>query len=237
MNVKTHDYEKYASEYARLGMTGTYLLAFRDVPGLIKEYSKGGKALDYGCGAGRSTVFLKGLGLDVIGVDISKDMLEQTKTLDKDGEYRLITSGNLPFDDESFDIIFSSFVFLEVSSLNEIEKILMEMKRVLKKDGIIVFVTSSMEAPRGNWVSFSYDFPENKRVINSGDRVKLLVRGTNIILYDYYWTDDDYKRVLSNADLVPVKIHKPLGRTDDRIEWLDEKKLPSITVYVIGKKG
>jgi ubiquinone/menaquinone biosynthesis C-methylase UbiE len=237
MNTKTHDYEKYAPEYASLGIEGTYYLGFRDIPELLKKHSKGKKALDYGCGAGRSTIYLKKLGYDAIGVDISNDMLAQARANDKNGEYHHIKSGSLPFEDERFDVVFSSYVFLEVSSTNEIKKILLEMKRVLKKDGIIVFVTSSMESPRGNWVSFSYDFPENKKTINSGDTVKLLIRGTNVILYDYYWTDDDYKKVFSGAGLRAIKIHKPLGYKSDSIEWLDEKRLPPMVVYILGNNN
>ena len=74
-SVKTHDYTKHATEYSELGIDGTFYLGFRDVPKLIKKYVKGTQALDYGCGPGRSTRFLKSLGFDVIGVDISSDML------------------------------------------------------------------------------------------------------------------------------------------------------------------
>src|SRR5258705_6743882 len=75
--IKTHDYGKHASKYAELGIDDTNYLAFRDIPQLIQKHAKGLAALDYGCGAGRSTRFLKNLGLHVVGVDISQDMLEQ----------------------------------------------------------------------------------------------------------------------------------------------------------------
>lgn len=235
MTTKTHDYEKFAAEYANLGIEGTYYLAFRDIPELLKKFSKGKKALDYGCGAGRSTMYLKKLGFNAVGVDISQDMLAQAWSNDKNGEYHHIMSGSLPFDNESFDVVFSSYVFLEVSSLKEIKNILLEMKRVLKKDGIIVFVTSSMESPKGNWVSFSYDFPENKKPLNSGDTVKLLIRGTNVILYDYYWTDDDYKKLFNATGLKALQVHKPLGNINDSINWLDENKTPPMVVYILEK--
>src|SRR5205085_2695700 len=194
-------------------------------PELIGEYGGSGRhALDYGCGAGRSTRFLKRLGFETVGVDVTPNMLDQARTQDKSGEYHLITSGKLPFEDSSFDIVFSSFVFLEVSRIHEIEDILTEMKRVLRKDGVIIFVTSSLEAPTGSWVSYSYAFPENRKPLQSGDTVKLLIRGTNVILYDYYWTEEDYKRVAEAAGLALVRLHKPLGSQHDSIEWLDETK-------------
>jgi SAM-dependent methyltransferase len=234
---KTHDYEKHAGEYAELGMEGTQYLAFRDISMLIREYAGSiSSALDYGCGAGRSTRFLKRLGFGVVGVDVSGEMLEQARSKDRLGEYHHIPSGHLPFEDSAFDLVFSSFVFLEVSRIEEIEGILKEMKRVLRKDGIIIFVTDSMEATKGTWVSLSYSFPENDRPLHSGDTVKLLIRGIDVILHDYYWTEDDYTRAAERAGLMLAKLHKPLGSSDDSIEWRDETKMSPMAIYVLRNK-
>ena len=69
----------YAKEYAELEVEGTYFLAFRDVPNLLEKYAKGKRALDYGCGTGRSTRFLKKLGFETIGIDINQHMLDKAK--------------------------------------------------------------------------------------------------------------------------------------------------------------
>ena len=234
--MKSHDYEKYAVEYSELDIEeGTYFLAFRDIPKLLQKYVNGKKALDYGCGSGRSTRFLKSLGFDAVGVDISYDMLEQARLKDRSGEYHHIQSGQIPFEDLSFDLIFSSFVFLEASSLDEIEKILFEMKRVIKQDGSIAIVTSPTESYESNMVSFSYDFPENKRTIQSGETVKFLIQGTNVILYDYYWTEQDYEQTFNNVGLRIAEILKPLGKDDDPIVWLDEKKVSPWLIYMLDK--
>ena len=231
---KTHDYEKHAGEYADLGMEGTQYLAFRDIPVLIREHAGSVEsALDYGCGAGRSTRFLKRLGLHVVGVDVSPEMLEQARSKDGSGEYHQISSGHLPFEDSTFDLVFASFVFLEVSRIEEIESVLKEMKRVLRKSGIVVFVTDSMEAHGGNWVSLSYSFPENDRPLQSGDTVKLLIRGIDVVLHDYYWTEDDYGNAAERAGLKLAEIHKPLGSSNDSIEWLDETTMSPIAIYVL----
>jgi len=234
MNIKTHDYEKQAGAFAELEMQGTQYLAFRDIPMLIREHARSiVSLLDYGCGAGRSTRFLKRLGFNAVGVDVSQDMLEQARSKDGSGEYHHIPSGILPFEYSTFDLIFSSFVFLEVSRIEEIERILKEMKRVLRKDGIIIFVTSSTEATEGHRVSLSYSFPENDKPLQSGDTVKLLIQGVDVVFHDYFWTEEDYSGAAERAGLILAKLHKPLGSPDDSIEWRDETKMSPIAVYVL----
>ena len=52
-----------AEAYSRLEFPGTYFLAYRDLPALLGRHVGGRRALDFGCGAGRSTRFLRRLGL------------------------------------------------------------------------------------------------------------------------------------------------------------------------------
>ena len=234
MSIKTHDYEKHAGAFADLEMQGTQYLAFRDIPSLIGEHAGPvASVLDYGCGAGRSTRFLKRLGYDAVGVDVSLDMLEQARSKDGGGAYHHIPSGLLPFESDTFDLIFSSFVFLEVSRIEEIERILKEMKRILRKDGTIIFVTSSTEATQGNWVSLSYAFPENDKPLRSGDTVKLLIQGIDVVFHDYFWSEEDYIGAAERAGLGLVKLHKPLGFPEDSIEWRDETKMSPTAIYVL----
>jgi ubiquinone/menaquinone biosynthesis C-methylase UbiE len=70
-------------------------LAYRDLPEIIFAHVKRRKALDFGCGTGRSTRFLKKIGFAAIGVDISEDMLQQACARDPEGDYRLIEAGGI----------------------------------------------------------------------------------------------------------------------------------------------
>src|SRR5438094_5300428 len=74
--------EARARAYATLEFPGTYYLGFRDLPALIRRYDHGSRALDFGCGTGRSTRLLRNLGLNVIRADISQAMLDQARRLD-----------------------------------------------------------------------------------------------------------------------------------------------------------
>ncbi len=220
-----------------MGLTGTYYLAFRDLPDLLKENNFGSRVLDFGCGAGRSTRFLKRLGYTVVGVDINAEMLHYAREADSEGEYHLIDEdGGLPFENHSFDSVFTSFVFIEIPTLARITSILCEINRALKAHGVICVVTSSPTSYKGDWVSFSYNHtdPDNHKK-NSGDTVKVLIKDTNIILHDYYWSDLDYRNAFCRAGFQVLDTHKPLGQDTDPVEWLDEAKESPILIYILGK--
>jgi SAM-dependent methyltransferase len=74
-----------AEAYAGLEFPGTYYIAYRDLPAIIGEHVQRGKAVDFGCGTGRSTRFLRQLGFDAVGVDILEHMLARARELDPCG--------------------------------------------------------------------------------------------------------------------------------------------------------
>jgi ubiquinone/menaquinone biosynthesis C-methylase UbiE len=232
--MKSHDYGKFAKAYSELGIEGTYYLAYRDLPSVLKRHVTGKKALDYGCGAGRSTRFLKSLGFEVSGVDISRDMIKEALLHDKDGTYYHIKSGFTPFKDSTFDVIFSTMVFVEIPSKDEMTKILREFKRVLKDSGTVVIVTKTKEGYNGNWVSFNCDFPENKK-LNSGDRAKVHIKCSEIVLYDYFWTESDYKNAFSDSGFKVIESLKPMPKGNEGYDWLDELKHSRWVIYVLKK--
>ncbi|HJD63271.1 MAG TPA: class I SAM-dependent methyltransferase [Rickettsia endosymbiont of Degeeriella rufa] len=135
-----HQATLYAQTYSQLDLTGTGYLAFRDIPNIIKNHITGNKVLDYGCGAGKSTIFLKSLGLDVTGVDINEEMIKIASSNDPVGIYNIITSGNILAEDNTFDLVFSSWVMMEVASKEELAKIAKEITRVLKNDGSFIML-------------------------------------------------------------------------------------------------
>jgi SAM-dependent methyltransferase len=97
-----------ADYYSALDYSGTFRLAVRDLPDLIARHVEGSTALDFACGGGRSTRFLKGLGFGAVGVDISAQMLANAARQDPDGEYRLVGEADLSvLAGRSFDLILS----------------------------------------------------------------------------------------------------------------------------------
>ena len=233
-----YDDSKMADAYARLEFPGTYYLAYRDIPEIIAKHVGGKKALDFGCGAGRSTRFLTKLGLDAIGIDISRDMLAKARTIDPSGDYRLVDDGDLSqFADKSLDLILSAFTFDNIPTRERKLKIFAEMRRLLGVEGRIINLVSSPEIYYHEWASFSTkDFPENRQA-KCGDIVKII--NTDIAdrrpVDDIIWPDEDYRAVYREAGLAVSEMYKPLAREDEPYQWVNETRIAPWVIYVLAK--
>jgi ubiquinone/menaquinone biosynthesis C-methylase UbiE len=132
-----------ARAYADLEFPGTYFLAFRDLPGLLRKHVSGRRALDFGCGTGRSTRFLREMAFEVIGVDLSAAMLDHARTRDPQGEYRLVADGNLGgFATGTFDLILAAFTFDNSTDGQKASAL-----RELRRRTVVRWSTSSVPMP------------------------------------------------------------------------------------------
>ena len=225
-----------AEAYAKLEFPGTYYLAFRYLPKIFKEHVSGNKALDFGCGTGRSTIFLKKLGFAVVGVDISRDMMKKARELDPNGDYRLVDEGDLSdFPDCAFDLVLSAFTFDNIPTREKKVRIFRELKRVLKADGCIVNLVSSPEIYTHEWASFTTkDFPENLYA-QSGDKVKIVMTDVpdRRPVEDIIWTAEDYVDVYRLAGLKMLKKYQPLADGNEPYSWVSETSIAPWTIYAL----
>jgi ubiquinone/menaquinone biosynthesis C-methylase UbiE len=234
------DNKSELAEYAKLYSLKSYngtpkYLAFRDLPKLFKKYNLTKNALDFGCGAGESTLFLKSQGLEVCGVDINEEMLVHARKSDPDGEYVAISNDIIPYEDNSYELVFASFVLLEMSSLKQIQKVLHEISRVLKPGGMFLTVLDNENLYKYNWKLINTDFPQNKS-LKRGQKVKVEFLGKGLAIEDYYWPREDYLRVMKNAGLELLEIHEPLGVKEDGVDWKDEIIVPPVSLYITVKR-
>ena len=116
---------------------------------LKKEKIK--RVLDLGCGSGRHLVFLAKEGFDVYGFDISKHGIKIARNWLKEENLKANLKINdfykrLPYKDNFFDAIIS-IAALHHGKIGEIKKLIKEMKRILKPNGLI-FVTAHKKLPK-----------------------------------------------------------------------------------------
>ena len=163
--INSYENADYASAYAKLEFPGTYYLAYRDLPNIIKKHVKGKRALDFGCGTGRSTRFLQKYGFDATGVDIAEEMIKKAMEINPKGDYRLVSDGDLrSCGNDKYDLVLSAFTFDNIPTLGNKVRILKELSNLLKSEGRIINLVSSPEIYKNEWASFTTrDFPENKK--------------------------------------------------------------------------
>jgi SAM-dependent methyltransferase len=231
--------EERARAYATLQFPGTYYLAFRDLPSLIRRYNRGSPALDFGCGTGRSTRFLKNLGLNVVGADISQAMLDQARALDSSGEYHLIRDNIAgEFAPGSFDIILAAFTFDNMPTEAKADA-LSALRTLLASYGCLLLVVSAPAIYVNEWASFSTrDFPENRHACD-GDRVRIIMLDVpdHRPVEDVFCTDALYQRLFESAGLRLLDVQSPLATGKEATRWVSETRTAAWTIYVLARRS
>ena len=226
-----------ADAYATLEFKNTYHLAYRDIPAILREHVRGPKSVDFGCGTGRSTHFLRQLGFEVTGVDIAEDMIRKARELDPSGDYRLIPDDDLgEFRPGTYDLVLAAFTFDNIAGSESKVRILRDLGRLLNPEGKLVLIVSRPEIYTHEWASFSTkDFPENQAA-KSGDKVRIIVtdHADRRPVEDILWTDGAYREVFEEAQLRLLRKYEPLGREEERYRWVSEVTTAPWAVYVLG---
>lgn len=117
---------------------------YTDYPSKLCRYlfdrfgmKKGDKFLDIGCGRGDFTKGFKDFGLEVSGIDREKgdsEMLRDVDVIIQDD----LEHNKLPFEDASFDIVFSKSV---IEHIRDPKNFMRETYRVLKPGGRVITMT------------------------------------------------------------------------------------------------
>ena len=120
-----------------------FKLLRRKVISQLKKLNPGGELADIGCGSGNLIIQIaeKISGLNLVGIDISSEILELAKKraiekqVDKKIEFKIGTVENLPFPNNSVDFIVST---LSLHHWVEPIKAFNEFYRVLKENGTLL---------------------------------------------------------------------------------------------------
>jgi len=108
--------------------------AFSFVKYLAKEFKLQGEVLDIGAGRGEYSKPFESVGLNYQGIDAEPE-IDSIHKCD-------ITKEEIPFSDDSFDVVFMRYVIEHINKGEDTTHTLDEIKRVLKPGGLLVLVTS-----------------------------------------------------------------------------------------------
>jgi SAM-dependent methyltransferase len=227
-----------AESYSRLEFPNTYYLAYRDLPDIISRHVTGNRAVDFGCGTGRSSRFLKRLGFYVTGIDISEDMVRIARKIDTSGDYQLVSNGNYNhFGTNQFDLVQSIFTFDNIPGWDNRINILIGLRDLMKTTGRMICLDSTPELYINECASFTTnDFPEN-RVAKTGDIVRCIMLDVEDKrpVEDIFWSLSDYEKLFNLAGLVIEATYKPVGYDNEPFEWISEKEIAPWMIFVLKK--
>lgn len=227
-----------AESYAKLEFPNTYYLAYRDLPEILDRHVTGKEAVDFGCGTGRSSRFLKQLGFNVTGIDISDDMLEIARRFDTSGDYRLVR--NACYSDlgnAKYDLVQSIFTFDNIPGWDNRINILSALRDLLKPGGKMICLDSTPELYINEWASFSTkDFPGNANA-KTGDIVHdiMLDVDDRRPVEDIFWTIPDYYETFRLSGFRLDASYKPLGKITEPYSWISETSIAPWVIFVLSK--
>jgi len=109
-----------------------------EIESFSKRVNKNAQILDLGCGYGRTLKTLNNMGYkNLHGADISKEMLKRAKNEAGFAKYLFVDDGIIDAKDNSFDAVLIIAVLTSNPFTKDQINMIKEVKRVLKKDGII----------------------------------------------------------------------------------------------------
>jgi SAM-dependent methyltransferase len=106
---------------------------------LLAQAGPGMRALDLGSGAGQFTAELARAGAEVVGAEVAQAAVDRARSAYPELDFRLVPiDGELPFEDNSFDLVWASEVIEHVADTG---LWLSEVRRVLAPGGRLVLTT------------------------------------------------------------------------------------------------
>ncbi len=211
MNERKNEIERIIAAYERrkeivpsqlysfFNMSNLFLIQKREqeILKIFKRYKitslEGKEILDVGCGTGgelRNFIRYGAQPENLYGIDLLPDRIELAKRLTPNINFKCGDASNLPYEDESFDIVIQFVVFTSILDKDMKKSIASEMLRVNKPNGIII------------WNDFHVNNPKNPDV--RGIKKKEI--------YELFSNCDIYFKRVSLAP--------PLTRTIAPLSWL-----------------
>lgn len=192
---------------------------------LAESLVSSGKVLDVGCGTGR---FLDSLSPDYqrVGVDVSRGMLTiaQAKGLDVEQA----GGDNLPFVDESFDLVTTFAVLHHLIDTNLVRATLREMARVVRRGGALIVWDHNPLNPY--WRFLMARSPQDQ-----GDERLVPSRLIVDALRQTGMQDLDLRRMTFTPDFTPPKLLSTVARAERLLERIPLLRLLAAHNVVIAR--
>jgi ubiquinone/menaquinone biosynthesis C-methylase UbiE len=209
----------------------------------------GKKVLCVGCGTGEECKYLSSQGAEVVGIDISKGLIEVARKNFPTLEFKAMDMEHLKFPNESFDYVYSSL------TLHYVPKWLQTLKqvyRVLKPDGIFLFSThhpvkwGAHKDSNNNSYSIKMGYTKNKKnktckvYGNYLNTMKIRAHWYNqLVVYYYHRPLSDIVQDIVKAKFQIIDFLEPKStlqaKEKDKCFWEIHQKIPLFMIFELRK--
>jgi SAM-dependent methyltransferase len=190
----------------------------------------GSATLEIGCGEGRVARDLAARGHRVTGVDAAPTLLEAAAEADPDGRYLLADAAQLPFEDESFDLVVAYNSLMDVQDMPGAVR---EAARVLRPQGRLCVCVTHPLADAGRFAGPQDDAPfviegsylETRRFEGRFER-----KGLEMTFRGWMYPLEAYSRALEGAHLhIEALREPPMPEPDpDATRW---RRVPMFLMF------
>jgi 2-polyprenyl-3-methyl-5-hydroxy-6-metoxy-1,4-benzoquinol methylase len=209
---KAWDWNKEDNKYWLEPCEESYYLAER---WLKSDYRS---ILDLGCGLGRHSIYFAKHGFDVSALDLSEEAVNHLKDWAKKEALNINIKNadmlNLPYDDNSFDCVFSYHVISHTDTAGA-KRIISEIERVLKPGGEVYLTLCSKETR--SFKDAGYPKIDENSIVKTGE-------GPEKGIPHFYINLDEIIKLFINFNLLRIR------HTDDC--FFEGKKQNSIHYYI-----
>jgi ubiquinone/menaquinone biosynthesis C-methylase UbiE len=196
-------YDQQALCYAEQANTDTNLQNTRKIVYNLLTPVTSKKILSIGCGDATECVLFAENGANVVGIDNSNELITLAKNkYSKLGiDFLVMDYEETSFEEAAFDGIIS---IMSIMYKENLSKVLLELKRILKPDGTMVIVVPHPVRKMIKYANFDY--------FASGLHYETWGKVTR---YNYYRTLEEYFRLIKESGLIIEKLLEPKPQLDE----------------------
>lgn len=179
------------------------------------------RMLDIGCGEGRLCRLFKPFVKEAVGIDPTVALIEHAKSKDPRGEYIVGIAEDLPFKNESFDLVVSCLSLIDIP---DFEKAIDEMARVLTKGGTLLIANSTSFNTAGSIHGWQLDENGERLFYGIDDYMKhfeVWEEWRGIKIKNHHRPLSDYMKALLKHGLVLKFFDEPLPVSGDE-NWVSK---------------
>ncbi len=109
----------------------------------VLETSRPKLILDYGCGGGWFSILLRRWGFNLVGVDISKNMVKNAKIVCPEADFVVCDAMRLPFKEKVFDFVIGISILHHIN----LNRATAELKRISLVRSVLLFMEPNLLSP------------------------------------------------------------------------------------------